>query len=178
MPEPGKAWRHVTISTLNSWLPGDPRGWRSRRHRRHSSGDYRSPPPDGEHAGLHERARRISGEVGVIAPELRAVIGESIQTCLEREHRVLALTVAATHAHILVELPLEIDRVRTIIGEAKNVASRRVRREMPGRVWSAGGSYRLVETVAHQRRVFGYIRDHVHEGAWVWTYRDGVLTPG
>jgi len=91
---------------------------------------------------------------------------------------VLAVAVAATHAHILAELPFELTAARTIIGEAKNVASRRVRREMPGRVWSAGGSYRLVKTVAHQRTVFGYIRDHVHEGAWVWTYRDGVLTPG
>ena len=29
MPEEGKRWRHVIISTLNSWLPGDPRGFRT-----------------------------------------------------------------------------------------------------------------------------------------------------
>jgi len=35
----------------------------------------------------------------------------------------------------------------------------------------------LIRDVAHHRNVFKYIRDHVHEGAWVWTYRDGVLGP-
>src|SRR5262249_17500638 len=51
MPAEGKLWRHVIISTLNSWLPGDPRGFRAVNHKIHSSGDYKNPPP-GEHAGL------------------------------------------------------------------------------------------------------------------------------
>jgi hypothetical protein len=45
-------WRHVIISTRRSWLHGDAREFRSRRHRIHSLGDYRNIPPAGEHAGL------------------------------------------------------------------------------------------------------------------------------
>src|SRR5205814_7189946 len=52
MPRPGMMWRHVVISTRRSWLHGDRRGFRSRGHRIHSSGDYRDPPPQGEHEGL------------------------------------------------------------------------------------------------------------------------------
>ncbi len=53
MPTPGKCWWHNILSTHGSWLPGNPRGFRSRNHRIHSSGDYKNPPPLGEHAGLH-----------------------------------------------------------------------------------------------------------------------------
>jgi hypothetical protein len=50
MPLPGMAWRHLVIFTHNSWLPGDPRGFRSQNHKILSSGDYKNPPPPGEHA--------------------------------------------------------------------------------------------------------------------------------
>src|SRR5438552_18397295 len=61
-PMSGKklVWRHVIISTHCSWLPGSKKGWRSRRHRRHSSGDYKSPPPPDEHHGLLEHSQTIS----------------------------------------------------------------------------------------------------------------------
>ena len=58
MPRPGMMWRHVIISTRRSWLHGDGRGFRSRGHRIHSSGDYKDPPPEGEHSGLLEYQRK------------------------------------------------------------------------------------------------------------------------
>lgn len=66
MPRPGKRWRFVTVGTLNAWLPGDPRGWRSRHHKRHSSGDYKNPPPPGEHEGLYRYCKQRSGKPVVI----------------------------------------------------------------------------------------------------------------
>lgn len=63
-------WRHVVISTRSSWLPGSPRGWRSRNHKRHSSGDYKKPPPPDEHEGLREyvekRAQVRRGKVRLV----------------------------------------------------------------------------------------------------------------
>ncbi len=35
---------HVMFSTRGHWLPVDPRGFRNRDHRIHSSGDYTHPP--------------------------------------------------------------------------------------------------------------------------------------
>ncbi len=88
-------------------------------------------------------------------------------------HCVLAITVAATHAHMLTELPAEMGAVRSIVGDAKNASSRAVRQEMPGRIWAGGGDYRRVSDKRHQQRIFEYIVNHSREGAWVWTVQDG-----
>src|SRR5258708_24422024 len=98
MPAPGMRWRHVIISTYNSWLPGDPRGFRSVDHKIHSSGDYKNPPPKGEHAGLHQHSKSISGDTVVIPEDLRKTIGFAIQRELvEHGHRVLVISIVATH---------------------------------------------------------------------------------
>ena len=47
MPKPEMIWRHVVISTHGNWLPGDPRGFRTRHHLEHVEGDYRNPPTPG-----------------------------------------------------------------------------------------------------------------------------------
>ena len=174
MPEPGTAWRHVILSTLSSWLPGDPRGWRSRRHKRHSSGDYRNPPPEGEHAGLHEYSKRISSGPVTITRNVRAMIGCAlVRTLLDDGHRVLCASVGGRHAHVLVELPDNMPLMRKIVGKAKNRSSRAIKKEMPGRVWGAGGTFKRVRDRSHQVEVFHYILDHASQGAWTWSYREG-----
>ena len=41
------SWYHVVLTTYGAWLPGDPRGFRTRHHREHVPGDYKAPPPVG-----------------------------------------------------------------------------------------------------------------------------------
>ncbi len=48
---------HAICTYHGQWMPGDERGWPSRGHRLHSSGDYRSRPPLEEHVGLHRSVR-------------------------------------------------------------------------------------------------------------------------
>src|SRR5437870_1204489 len=106
MPQPGKQWWHVVISTYASWLPGEPRGFRSRGHKIHSSGDYKNPPPEGEHRGLHEYSKRISGDKVIIPKGLRPVAGRAILKRLAKlDQRILVLSISATHGHMLVEFP-------------------------------------------------------------------------
>jgi hypothetical protein len=65
MAQPGMLWRHVIINTFCTWLHSDERGFRSRKHRIHSSGDYRRRPPKGEHAGSGAaRSTALSRRVG------------------------------------------------------------------------------------------------------------------
>ena len=179
MPLPGRRWRHVIFGTRGSWLPGDQRGWRSRHHKRHSTGDYKSPPPNDEHEGLHEYSLALCPEAVTIPAHLRAPMGQTlrdhVQSC---DHRLLVLSVAGQHVHMLVELPDDLTTIRQIVGDAKRHASRAVRREMPGRLWAARGKYLAVNSEAHHRRAFGYIRCHRTQGAWVWTFKDGVVGPG
>ena len=173
MPLPGKRWRHVTISTYGSWLPGDPRGWRSKKHRRHSNGDYKSPPPRGEHAGLHDYSKAIGGKPVVIPKQLRPVVGRKIlQKLIKLDHRILAMSVAGMHVHMLVELPCHLKAVRKEIGLCKSASSHAIRRELPGRVWAVDGDFEPVDSPQHERRVYRYILDQA--GAWIWCWRDPV----
>lgn len=167
-------WRHVTIGTLGSWLPGDPRGWRSRGHRRHSSGDYKHPPPAGEHRGLYDYSKRLCPQAVTIPRRLRERIARRIIDELEAmDYRAIAVAVCGQHAHVLVELPDNMPQVKRIAGRCKNASSRAVRVEMPGRVWARGGNFERVESRDHWHEAFGYILRHRQQGGWVWCYRHG-----
>ena len=174
MPTPGKKWRHVIINTHSSWLHGDARGFRSRRHRIHSSGDYKHPPPKGEHEGLYRY------QVGKSAPEihidsdLRPTIGRSLLQQLQgSDHEVLAIAVTKVHAHLLVELPDNIVTVKRIVGEAKRHASRSVKAQLPGTIWARGGTFKRVNSHSHQRSAYEYILYDQGADAWTWSFRDG-----
>jgi REP element-mobilizing transposase RayT len=174
MPSPGNRWRHVIINTHSTWLHGDPRGFRDRGHRTHSSGDYRRPPPRGEHDGLHRyRIGRSSPEIH-LARDLRPLLGRSLVAYfLAAEYRVLAVAVTKVHAHLLVEIPDNIQKVRAIIGQAKRLSSRAVKQTIPGSVWAAGGTYKPMGSRNHQRSVHGYILYDQGPGAWTWSFQDG-----
>jgi REP element-mobilizing transposase RayT len=164
-------WRHVVIGTVNSWLPGDPRGFRTWRHKVHSSGDYRDLPPAGEHAGLFARSKQISGDPVILADDLRETVGKAILQKLEKlQYQVLVLAVAGMHCHFLAELPDDLKAIRSIVGQCKTVSSHAIRERLPGRVWARDGSYKPVDTPEYQRNVFQYILDQ--EGAWTWSFRE------
>jgi REP element-mobilizing transposase RayT len=176
MPAEGKRWRHVIISTANSWLPGDARGFCAAQHKIHSSGDYKKPPPTGEHAGLHRYSRSISGDRVVIRQHLREIVAVAIRDEMARlSYRILAISVAGTHCHFLVELPDDRKQIKKIVGEAKRKASVAIRKEMPGRVWAHDGKYEPVDTQEHQTNTYFYIWNKQHD-AWIWSFKDGTKT--
>ena len=173
MPTEGKCWRHVIIGTHGSWLPGSPKGWRSRGHRIHSSGDYKQPPPEGEHEGLYRFHLARCPDAITISQDLRPVIGKAfIKELTLHGHEALAIAVSGQHCHVLVELPQNRSEMKSEIGRAKRKSSRAVKGEMPGSVWAAGGKFIVIDSQAYKQRVFEYILRHHQEGAWVWSFRD------
>lgn len=177
MPIEGRIWRHVNVGTHGSWLPGDQRGFRNRKHRIHSSGDYKNPPPAGEHRGLLRYNQKRCPTAVFIPLTLRAWIGRAIvQKLIRLGFRALAVSVSGNHFHILVELPIGLPEIKRIIGQCKGVASHAVRDQMPGTIWEAGGNFDPIKDREHQVNVFYYIRDKQGPGAWVWTCRDPVPT--
>jgi hypothetical protein len=44
---PWNHWYHCMGNTFGTWLPGSPKGFRTRHHREHVEGDYKHPPPKG-----------------------------------------------------------------------------------------------------------------------------------
>jgi hypothetical protein len=172
MPQSGTRWRHVTLGTHNSWLPGDPRGFRSYRHKVHSGGDYKNPPPPGEHAGLYAFSQSISGQPVVIPEEYRSVVGKKILKKLkEAGYQTLAIAVAGMHVHIQVELPDNLAMIRQIMGNCKRAASHAIRDVLPGQVWARDGGYKPINDKQHHGNVFHYILGQ--EDAWIWSFKDG-----
>lgn len=174
MPHPGMLWRHVIINTHSTWHHGDERGFRSRKHRIHSSGDYKNPPPKGEHAGLLEYRFDRSSEPVEIKRELRPVVGRSIvDHFASLNHRVLSVAVGKIHAHAVVELPWARDVVKVIVGHAKRKSSRAVKDQLPGTLWAAGGTYKPVRDREHLKSAYEYVLYDQGPGAWTWSYKDG-----
>ena len=91
---------------------------------------------------------------------------------LDEGYRVLAIAVGKMHTHGLVELPEDLQRVKAVVGEAKRKSSRAVKKELPGSVWAAGGTYKPVERAGHLESAFGYILYDQGPDAWTWSFRD------
>lgn len=174
MPKPGMAWRHITINTYCSWLKGDPRGFRAKGHEIHSSGDYKNPPPVGEHKGLHDYFKERAADEVHIPYDARKTIGQAILKFFrEQRIRVLAIAVGKVHTHVLVELIDSVKRIKLIVGEAKRISSRAVKKDLPGKVWSRGCGYKRVKDKGHQQNTHDYIVYDQGPKAWTWSYRDG-----
>ena len=174
MPTPGKAWQHIIFNTRGSWLTGDPRGFRSRNHRKHSNGDYKSPPPAGQHAGLYRVVKANSRDAVKLPQSLWPAIGQAVVgKCDEQGHRVLVIAVDTMHVHLLVELPSDRKSTKQIVGTWKQKASHAVREQLPGSIWSKSCDPIMVRDEMHHRRVYDYILNHAKHGAWVWSYQEG-----
>jgi REP element-mobilizing transposase RayT len=168
-------WRHVIVSTHRSWLHGSDRGFRSRGHRIHSSGDYKNPPPVEEHEGLREfQLQNVKGRRVEIPHELRAEVAHVIALKLTQlECPVLVVSVGKKHAHALTEMPGDLSELRKIIGKCKTARSSRMRKARPGTVWGEGGKYKLVPNAARREIVYDYIAHRQERGAKVWTHAQG-----
>jgi REP element-mobilizing transposase RayT len=169
MPKDGMRWWHVIISTWNSWLPGDRRGFRSRDHDIHSSGDYKSPPPPDEHAGLRHYHQQNSSDPIIIPDDCRETVARTIIAKLNKlDCRVLVVSVSGMHCHFLAELPDRLEEVRQIVGQCKSKSPHAIRDRVPGRVWAFRGSFIRVRDRKHQLNTFGYIKKQ--KGAWIWEF--------
>jgi len=165
MPTPGKTWYHITLGTHASWLPGDPRGFRDRKHRIHSGGDHRNPPPVGEHQGLYEYNQRHTGAPTLIPAGLRGVVGQKIvDHLLKLEHQAIAISVGGMHAHLLVELQTDHDKARHDITRCKQAAALAVRGRINGKLWAKNMGQKRVNDRSHQINVYRYILKHRGRG--------------
>ena len=176
-----KHWRHVICNTKCSWLHGDPRGFRSRGHRIHSSGDYRKPPPDTEHKGLHRFHLQRSQEPVSLNVSARVdVVEQFVRKLRSLGHAIVACSCGAQHVHALVELPADYEQISREVGKAKQKVSHFLRGVLPGSMWSAGGEFKLIRDADHLRNTYNYIREKQEAGTVVWSHsadEDWILDP-
>ncbi len=174
-------WYHVTGCTYGSWLPGDPRGWRERHHRKHVEGDYRNPPAAGVHEQKLARSRALMNRDAVrLSSEAAAVAARVMASSLRRHEReVLVVAVDDHHYHILVRC--DDGRPRHWVGIAKKDSARELSRlgiAKEGGVWAVRCRCLGVRDREHQVNAYRYIGSHAERGASVWTYRDPGTSEG
>jgi REP element-mobilizing transposase RayT len=163
------AWWRVDIGTYRSWLPGDERGFRSHDHGIHSSGDYKHPPPEEEHEGLREYHEAESQDSIRIPRDLRLVVATVIaEVLVVAEFRVVVVSCADKHAHIVAELPTDLKDFNRLIGRAKAKSSLAIRKRLPGRVWAHDDKHDMLRNRAYQVNAIKYVRDKQGAGAAVW----------
>ncbi|MDB5327734.1 MAG: hypothetical protein JWM57_3303 [Phycisphaerales bacterium] len=168
----GYAWWHVMWHTYGAWLPGDPRGFRNKDHRIHSSGDYKKPPPIGEHAGLHQYAKRVSrAEVVLNTSKSRQTALESIlAVCDQSASLPVAIAVCRVHVHLLAEMPIGKPALDKIITRLKTKSSASIRDDFPGRAWARGDKRVMKRDRRSQLVCLRYVLDHAKQGAATWRY--------
>ncbi|MDY7107662.1 MAG: hypothetical protein SYC29_03405 [Planctomycetota bacterium] len=164
----GPSLIHAICTLYGNWPPGDPRGWRSRRHKRHSSGDYKDPPPPGEHEGLHRHARSsMTTAPARLRPDQYPLVGRAFlwkRNALGCSARILSC--GPTHLHVLFDGPA--GDATPVLGKCKQYSSLKLA-DHRGQLWGERAKIIRVRDLPHARNTFAYIRDHaLKEGAWIW----------
>ena len=171
-------WFHIVISTYGSWLHGDPRGFRTRHHREHVEGDYKNPPAPGQHEWKFERSKKLLKQPPVIIPvNFRLIIGEAVRDRLTALGTyVLTISCGGQHCHIQAKMGEQFPREWA--GLAKKYAWFIARDNgWVGRIWAKRSKATPINDRQHQVNVYGYVLDHIHEGAWVWSALTGAQCP-
>ncbi|MEM6332493.1 MAG: hypothetical protein AAF823_04040 [Planctomycetota bacterium] len=186
-------WYHLMANTYGTWLPGDPRGFRTRAHREHVEGDYKSPPAE-DYSARHAAAEQsLKRDPVVLSPQARRVAVEALRVRLhEMGCEVLAAAVSSRHLHVLLRVQSpriamrglsKSNRVREgldplprhVLGVAKKHTAHVLSSKAlvsAGGVWAKRGKIKPIRDRAHQLNTFHYILDHEKEGAATWSFND------
>ncbi len=159
-------WYHVNGNTYGTWLPGDPRGWRERKHKTHVDGDYKDPPPAGSGVALHCHANALLKQPPVHLTALqRAIAGRAmVETLASQQIEVLVVSLDAIHFHVLGRFPGS--QVRPVVGRAKKHAYFALHNHgFIGRLWGDGSNVVPIADRKHQLNAFDYITAHRAKGA-------------
>jgi len=163
-------WFHIILTAYAAWLYGDRRGFRTRHHREHVEGDYKSPPPAGQYAYEENRSRRLLKQPPVDFIDIRELVGNAVKEKMERlGSMVIAIAVADRHVHMLAKTPW--DKPREWAGLAKKHAWFELReRGWQGKLWAKRPWARTIRDRQDQLNVYNYVVDHRTQGAWVWDW--------
>jgi hypothetical protein len=176
---PWNDWYHCMGHTYGTWLPGDPRGFRTRHHRQHIEGDYKNPPPRGKYDALHDHAKKLMKRDPVfLTMEQRLLIVRlMVESLQRRKFDVAVACVTDIHFHILTRL--RDHNPRHWVGIAKKESShyaKQVELAPVGGLWAVRAKSLPVNDRGHQLNAAKYIYDHRSQGGSVW-YKGRVLTP-
>src|SRR6267142_5185011 len=163
MSIPWNNWYHCMGSTYGTWLPGDPRGFRTRHHREHIPYDYKYPPPPGRYEQRYRKSKELMTRppVYLTLKQRQSALNELLKSFQKRSIEVIAISVDRVHFHLLARFP---DRnPRHHIGVAKKDSSHFLKQQSDGPIggiWGTRTQCIPIKDRAHQLRVFRYVLAH------------------
>ena len=180
-PGPWHDWYHCMGHTYGTWLPGDPKGFRTRHHREHVEGDYKHPPPRGKYDQRHRHAKDLMKRDPVhLTMEQRKLIVQLLVESLQRRHlEVIVASVTEIHFHLLARFPDH--NPRHWLGVAKKESShyaKQAKLGVEGGLWAVRTKDLPAKNRGHQVATAGYIYDHLSEGGAVWYKKFVLVLPG
>lgn len=166
--------------TYGTWLPGDPKGFRTRHHREHVDGDYKNPPPKGKYDRRWERAKQLMKRDPVyLNPDQRGrAVQEFVRAFAKWHVELRIISIDRIHLHALAQF-VQGDP-RHFVGLAKKECSAYMKRDglaPDGGLWAVRCKCLPVHDREHFDNVTDYIRDHESAGAVVWEAKTRRETP-
>jgi hypothetical protein len=168
---PWNDWYHCMCHTYGTWLPGDPKGFRTRHHREHIEGDYKNPPPPGKYEKRHRYAKSLMTRDPVYLNQRQQerALEEIVISLLRNDIPVRVVSLDRIHLHVLAQF---LDHnPRKWMGIAKRESShylKRVNLAPVGGLWGTRCQCKPTRGAAHFDNTDGYIYDHRLQGAVVW----------
>jgi hypothetical protein len=105
---------------------------------------------------------------------LRLIVATVIaERLLKLAFRVLVVSCADRHAHIVAELPINLRAFNKAIGDVKCRASIAITEWVPGRVWAHDDKQDMLDNRAYQVNAYRYVRNKQGPQAAVWC-QDGL----
>jgi hypothetical protein len=168
--EPWNDWYHCMGNTYGTWLPGDPKGFRTRHHREHVDGDYRNPPPKGRYDERHLRSKGLMKRPPVyLSPGQRVrAVDQFVRSLQKRDIEVVTASVDRVHFHVLARFADR--RPRHWIGVAKKESSHYLKQDglaPVGGLWATRFECIPIDGRGHQLRTVAYILKHAKKGGVV-----------
>jgi hypothetical protein len=166
-------WYHCTGCLYGNWLPGDPRGWRSRNHRIHVDGDYHAPPDAGRFTHVHRRSSALLKQppMWLSAAQRQTICDAWAEAIQHYGLRSAAIAIGSRHWHLL--LGCADGRPGRWIGRLKSWSLKRLqwRDQRPaGTIWAEGSRAEPIRDRSHWRHAKRYIERHARQGAAVWVW--------
>jgi len=164
-------WYHITGSTYGTWLPGDPRGHRTRHHREHVDGDYKNPPPKGAGQQQYERSQTLLKRPPVkLTPAARKLACDTMTAAfLHHNIDLSAIAIGSTHYHILARFPEDNPRKFTGIAKKRSARALSEQDHIPeGGAWALRSRSHPINDEQHLQTARQYILRHQSQGAAIW----------
>jgi hypothetical protein len=164
-------WFHIMFHTYGTWLPGDPKGFRTRHRREHVEGDYKNPPPKGKYDHLWQRSKNLMKRDAVyLTPAQRErAVDEFVRSFKKWSIPLRIMSIDRIHFHALARFPD--NNPRHYVGLAKKECSAFMKRDgvaPEGGLWAVRCECVPIADAQHFKKATGSIRDHRKVGGVIY----------